>query len=170
MEAAEGVRVIFEDAPEKFQPLAAETVPPFLALLEARNGLEREICARSGKCWEEKAAGISPHLSIPAEEELWEEFQRRYRELVFPRCTETMRKGGPARSFGKPARYGCLFGHPGPTVCATMKSPKKSAGLHPEPRAHGCRFLLRPSEGGWKVGGAECRLGSGQRWGEEHCL
>lgn len=161
------------DTPERFRHLAAEIAPPLLALLEERNELEREICARSIRLQEEKAeAGIPRQQAIPAEAELWEEFQRRYLELVGPHCTEKMRKGGSARSFGKPARYDYLFNSPDPTVYFTMKSPKKAVVSTRNPSAYGYsyRFTLRPTEDGWKLDGVENCLGRGNRWGLEHYL
>lgn len=173
MELPKQVKLVFGDTPEKFQPYAAEIVPPLLALLEARNELEREIWARSIRLREEKAAaGISPHQTIPAEEELWEEFHRRCLELARPCCTENMLKGGPAGSFGKPAKYDYLFDSPDPAVCFTMKSPKKAVVSirNPVSHAYGYRFTLRPSQDGWKVDGAECALGEQGVWGVEHSL
>ena len=62
MELPKRVKLVFGDTPEKFRPYAAEIVPPLLALLEARNELEREIWVRSIRLREEKAAaGISQH-------------------------------------------------------------------------------------------------------------
>ena len=65
----EAVRIVMQDTPENFQPLAEALVPPLVELLRQRNELEREICTRSLKLREEQAAaGISPHQSTPAEE------------------------------------------------------------------------------------------------------
>lgn len=171
---AEDVRIIIENTPEKFQPLAKEIVPPLLALLRQRNELEREICARSLKLRaEEAAAGLSPHLSTPAAEALWEEYRRRYLELVTPRCTEKMMKWGAAGSFGKPAKYDYLFDAPEPAVYFTMKSAKKAVVSTRNPVSHDYRyrFTLRPVDGQWKVDGAECSFGGDrEEWSVEHTV
>lgn len=172
METAEGVRVIFEDTPEKFRPLAGEIVPPLVELLRKRNGLEREICARALKLREEKAAaGVPAYQETPEEHALTEEYFRRYLELVQPRCTEKMLKWGAARSYGKPAKYDYLFDAPEPSVHFTMKSAKRAAvfSRNPVSYGYGYRFVLRPVEGAWKVDGVECALGQGN-WSVEHSL
>ena len=123
----EAVKIVIQETPEKFHSLAQELAPPLVELLRQRNELEREICARSLKLREEQAAaGISPHLSTPAEEALWEEYRRRYLELVAPRCTEKLLRWGAAGSFGRPAKYDYLFDAPEPAVYFTMKSAKKA--------------------------------------------
>ena len=106
-------KTVVQDTPEKFRPLAEEIIPPLLELLEARNTLEREICARAMKLREEQAAaGLPPNQTTPAEEDLYEEYRCRYLELVRPRCTEKLLKWGAAGSWGKPAKYDYLFGSP----------------------------------------------------------
>ncbi len=173
MEQTENIQLVFQDTPEKFQAMAAEIVPPLLALLRQRNELEREICARSLKLREEKAAsGISPYQSAPAEESLWEDYRRRYLELVTPCCTEKLLKWGPAGSYGKPAKYDYLFGSPEPAVYFTMKSAKKAVVSTRNPISYDYRyrFTLRPFEGEWRVDGVECAFGGQEEWSAEHTL
>lgn len=167
------VKTVVEDTPEKFRPLAEEIVPPLLELLEARNALEREICARAMKLREEQAAaGLPSYQATPAGEELHEEYRRRYLELVRPRCTEKMLKWGAAGSFGKPAKYDYLFDSPEPAVFFTMRSAKKAVVSTRNPVSYGYRyrFLLRPSEEGWMVDGVECAFGNSESWGSERTL
>ena len=38
--------LVFQDTPERFRPVAEEIVPPLLALLWERSGLEEEIRRR----------------------------------------------------------------------------------------------------------------------------
>ena len=169
----EAVKIVIEDTPEKFQPLAEVLVPPLVELLRQRNELEREICARSLKLREEQAAaGISPHQSTPAEESLWEEYRRRYLELVAPCCTEKLLRWGAARSFGKPAKYDYLFGAPEPTVYFTMKSAKKAvvSTRNPVSYDYRYRFILRPFGDEWKIDGAECAFGDREEWGVERTM
>lgn len=161
------------DTPEKFQPLAEEIVPTLVELLQARNALEAEIFARSIKLREEHtAAGIPQYQTGPGDQELYEEYARRYLELVTPHCTEKMMKWGAARSFGKPAKYDYLFGAPEPTVYFTMKSAKKAVVSTQNPVSYGYRyrFILRPVENSWKIDGVECAFGDSENWGIEHSL
>ncbi len=82
METMENIQIVFEDTPEKFQPLAEEILPPLLEVLKERNELEKEIFARSLKLRKEKAAaGVPEYQSGPEEEALWEEYGRRYLEI-----------------------------------------------------------------------------------------
>ena len=75
-----------QDTPEKFQPMAEELVPPLLELLRARNDLEREIQERFQALEAEKPAlGIPKNQVHPDDPALWEEYRRRYLELVQPR-------------------------------------------------------------------------------------
>lgn len=169
----EAVKIVIEDTPEKFRPMAEALVPPLAELLRQRNELEREICARSLKLREEQAAaGISPHLSTPAEEALWEEYRRRYLELVTPRCTEKLLRWGAAGSFGRPAKYDYLFDAPEPAVYFTMKSAKKALVSTRNPVSHDYRyrFTLRPFGDEWKIDGAECAFGNREEWSVEHTL
>lgn len=169
----EAVKIVIQETPEKFHSLAQELAPPLVELLRQRNELEREICARSLKLREEQAAaGISPHLSTPAEEALWEEYRRRYLELVAPRCTEKLLRWGAAGSFGRPAKYDYLFDAPEPAVYFTMKSTKKAVVSTRNPVSHDYRyrFTLRPFEGRWMVDGAECAFGDREEWSVEHTL
>ena len=163
--------IVIQDTPEKFRPMAAEIVPPLVELLRARNALETEICARSIKLRaEHAAAGIPQNQTGPGDQELWEEYARRYLELVTPHCTEKMMKWGAAGSFGKPAKYDYLFNALEPAVYFTMKSAKKAVVSTQNPVSYGYRyrFILRPTESGWKIDGVECAFGGSERWGIEH--
>ena len=169
----EAVKIVIQETPEKFRSLAQELAPPLVELLRQRNELEREICARSLKLREEQAAaGISPHLSTPAEEALWEEYRRRYLELVAPRCTEKLLRWGAAGSFGKPAKYDYLFDAPEPAVYFTMKSAKKAvvSTENPVSYSYRYRFILRPFGDEWKIDGAECAFGDREEWGVERTM
>lgn len=163
------VEIAVQDTPEKFRDMAEELVPPLLELLRRRNELEREICARSIKLREEKtAAGVSEHQTVPAEQELWEEYRRRYLELVRPHCTEKLLKWGAAGSFGKPARYDYLFENPEAKVVFTMKTAKRAVVRTVARKSTDTceRFILRPSEEGWKVDGVDYSFGNNGDW---HC-
>lgn len=168
-----GVEIVVRDTPERFQGMAEEVVRPLLELLRRRNELEREICARYFQLRKEKiSAGAPPYLSIPGEREITEEFFRRYLELVEPHCMETLLKWGPARSFGKPARYDCLFEGPESRVYFTMKSTKRAVveTIARKSTDTRYRFILRPSGDSWKVGGVYYTFGNGTDWHVDHSL
>lgn len=167
----EAVKIITRDTPEKFWPLAEEIVPPLLALLRERNELERDICARSIKLREEKAAaGLSLNLTTPAEKELWDEYAGRYLELVRPQCLPSLLKYGAAGSFGKPAQYDYLFEAEEPRVFFIMKSTKRAVveTIARKSTDTRYRFVLRPTEDGWKVGGVEYTFGNNEDWHADH--
>lgn len=159
------------DTPEKFQPIAEEIVPPLLELLRARNALEAEIHRRYQAPEAEKPAlGLPKNQMHPDDPALWEEYRRRYLELVEPRCVPGLLKYGAVRSCGKPARYDPLFEDPEGQVIFTMKSAKKatvetSCRKSWEERY---RFTLKPFEDGWLIAGVEYRLGGENSWHGEH--
>ena len=161
----DSVEIVVRDTPEKFRDMAEEIVRPLLELLWERNELEREIFTRSRELEAEKLAkGISRNQAVPEEQALWEEFARRYMELVEPRCLPGLLKYGAARSFGKPARYDHLFEAEEPQVVFTMKSAKKAVVMTLARKSTDTRyrFTLRPSEDGWKTGGVDYAFGTSQ--------
>ena len=160
-----------QDTPEKFQPMAEEIVPPLLELLRARNDLEREIQERFQALEAEKPAlGIPKNQVHPDDPALWEEYRRRYLELVQPRCVPGLLKYGAAGSCGKPARYDPLFEDPEGQVIFTMKSAKKATVETSCKKSwEACyRFTLKPFEDGWLIAGVEYRLGGESGWHGEH--
>lgn len=161
------------DTPEKFQSLVEEIVPPLVELLQARNALEAEIHRRYQALEAEKPAlGLPKNQMHPDDPALWEEYRRRYLELVTPRCTEKLLRWGAAGSFGRPAKYDYLFDATEPAVYFTMKSAKKAVVSTRNPVSHDYRyrFTLRPFEGRWMVDGAECAFGGREEWSVEHTL
>lgn len=167
------MKIVVQDTSEKFRDMAETLVPPLLELLRQRNELERELCARYFRIREEKAAaGLPLSQDTPAEEAVWEEYRRRYLELVTPRCTEKLLQWGAAGSFGKPAKYDYLFDAPKPAVYFTMKSAKRALVSTENPVSYGYRyrFILRPFGDEWKIDGVECSFGGEERWGVEHSL
>lgn len=162
---------VSEDTPEKFRPLAEELVPPLLELLRARNDLEREVHERFQALEAAKlAAGIPKNQVAPGDPELWEEYRRRYLELVQPRCVPGLLKYGAAGSCGRPARYDPLFAGPEGKVLFTMKSPKKAVVETSCQKSWEMRyrFTLRLCEEGWRIGGVEHSFGGEESWHKEH--
>ena len=71
--------IITPDTPEKYHPMAAEIVPPLLALLRERSALEGEIYQRY--CTLKEAfllAGGSKSQAPPGSMALFEEYHQRY--------------------------------------------------------------------------------------------
>ena len=155
------------DTPEKFQPMAQELVPPLVELLRARNELELEIHRRFQVLEAEKPAlGIPKNQIHPDDPALWEEYRRRYLELVEPRCAPGLLKYGAAGSCGSPARYDSLFQDPEGRVTFTMKSAKRATVE--TSCEHRYRFTLKPFERGWLIAGIEYSFGGETGWHAEH--
>lgn len=159
------------DTPERFHPLAQELVSPLVELLRARNGLEREIHRRFQVLEAEKPAlGIPQNQVHPDDPALWEEYRRRYLELVQPRCVPGLLKYGAVGSFGEPARYDPLFEDPEGRVIFTMKSAKKAVveTTCRKTWEYRYRFALKPSGEGWLIAGVEHSFGGETTWHVDH--
>lgn len=157
--------------PETFQPMAQELVPPLLELLQARNDLEREIHQRFQALEAEKPAlGLPKNQMHPDDPALWEDYRRRYLELVEPQCVPDLLKYGAAGSCGKPARYDPLFDDPEGQVIFTMKSAKRATVETTCRKSweQRYRFTLRLGEDGWKIGRVEYSFGGETTWHAEH--
>ena len=167
----DSVSIQIADTPEKFRPMAEEAVPPLLALLEKRNELEREIHQRFQALEEEKTAlGIPGNQMHPDDPALWEEYRRRYLELVQGRCVPGVLKYGAAGSCGKPARYDPLFEGPEGRVIFTMKSAQKATVETTCRKSweYRYRFTLKRFEDGWLIAKIENSLGGESGWHAEH--
>lgn len=163
--------VKLSDTPEKFQPMAQKLVPPLVELLQKRNELEQEIYQRYQALEAEKPAlGLPRNQMHPDDPALWEEYRRRYLELVEPWCVPGMLKYGAAGSCGKPARYDSLFDGPEGQVIFTMKSAKRATVETTCRKSweHRYRFTLRLGEDGWKIGRVEYSFGGEAIWHAEH--
>jgi len=170
---AGNIEIVLQDTPEKFRDTAEEAARSLLDLLRRRNELEREICERYFKLREEQvAAGISPNQATPEDQAVIAEFHRRYLELVEPWCLPGLLKYGPARSFGKPARYDYIFQVPECKIYVTMKSARRAVVETFTQKSWDTRyrFVLRPDGDVWKVGNVDYTFGSDTDWHIDHSL
>lgn len=153
METIQGVRVVFEDTPEKFQPLAEEILSPLVELLRSLCALEEKFYARSQKQRAERPGGIYSTQAHPNSESLWESYRKAYGALLDPRCTEKLlaRRRGCCQSMGDPADFVCLKKEA--EVVFTMKSKTKAVVIVRAFDGFGsdCRFELKLEGGGWKI-------------------
>ena len=166
--------IITPDTPEKYRPLAAEIVPPLLALLRERSALEEEIYQRY--CTLKEAfllAGGSKSQAPPDSTALFEEYHQRYLELAAPRCAPGFLKYGATASFARPAKYSYLDTDGEYLLAFTMKSPKKALVETSYPRGslrfiH--RFTLRPGPEGWLIAKIEYHHSNESTWHIDHYL
>lgn len=164
--------LVFQDTPERFRPVAEEIVPPLLALLWERSQLEEEIHRRlKARHREYLAAGGSPDQLPPGEQELWEEYRRRYLELVQPRCTPGLLKHGAVDSCACPGKYSCFAA--GCQASFAMRTAKKAVVELSCPRGSLrfiYRFTLQPGPAGWLVARIQYHHSNETVWHIDHCL
>lgn len=171
---AENDNILIQNTPERFRPMAAEIVPPLLALLRARSALEQEICQRhKARRQEYLAAGGSKNQIAPGEQELWEEYRRRYLELVEPWCAPGFLKYGAVSSLACPAKYSGLAPGMVYQVTFTMRTAKKATVVTSYPRGslefmH--RFTLCPGPEGWLVEKLQYHHSNETTWHIDHYL
>lgn len=112
--------ILIQNTPEKYRPMAAEIVPPLLALLRERRALEEEIHRRYKTQRQEFLAAEAPPTSLPR------------RNRSFGRSTAAVTWSWP----GPSAPPGCSsMGRPVPAP-----APPNTAAWIPTPTA-GCSSL-----------------------------
>ena len=166
--------ILIQNTLEKYRPMAAEIVPPLLALLRERRALEEEIHWRyKAQRQEFLAAGGPPNQLAPGEPELWAEYRRRYLELARPRCSPGLFKYGAAGSCACPAKNSGLDTDPDSRVLFTMKSPRKAVvelrylqNCLKEKR----RFTLKPGPDGWRIARIDHSYQDEDTWHIDHYL
>ena len=107
----------------------------------------------------------------PGEQELWEEYRRRYLELVQPRCTPGLLKHGAVDSCARPGKYS-LFAA-GCQVSFAMKTAQKAVVELSCPRGSLrfiYRFTLQPGPAGWLVARIQYHHSNETTWHIDHYL
>ncbi len=153
MELPAHIKLVFVDTPEKFQPLAADIVPPLIGLLGDLCALEEKFYARDQAQKASRPGGIYATQAHPNSTALWERYREAYTALLDPRCTEKLlaRRRGCCQSMGDPADFACLKG--GAEILFTMKSRSKAVVIVRAFDGFGsdCRFELKPEAGAWSI-------------------
>ncbi|MCI8653123.1 MAG: hypothetical protein HFF11_05440 [Angelakisella sp.] len=166
--------IIFLDTPERYRPMAAEIVPPLLALLRERSALEEEIWNRLNSLRKEFAAGGgSPNQLPPGSLQVCEEYQRRYQELAASRCIPGFLKNSGPISCARPGKYSFLGSGSGEPVTFTMKTARKAVVVTGCPRSSLrflYRFTLRPGPEGWLIAKIEYHHSNETSWHMDHDL
>lgn len=131
---------------EKFQHLAHEILGFLIGKLLLMDALEQEIYDRY-QVLEEKRA--SPNQAHPDEEDLWDEYAQRCKEIIAPISTK---RYNDSRSFGKPTAYEYL-GYPSTKISLIMKSENRA--VVETYFEHGIakkeQFVLKKDNTGWKI-------------------
>ena len=149
----EAVKMVVEDTPEKFRPLAGELVPPLIELLRSLCALEEKFYARDQKQRASRPGGIYSTQAHPNSGTLWEHYREAYTALLDPNCTEKFlaRRRDCCQSMGDPADFSCLKG--AAEVIFTMKSKGKAVVVVREADGFGSdrRFEMKLCEDAWKI-------------------
>lgn len=166
--------ILIQNTPEKYCPLAAEIVPPLLALLRERRALEDAVWPRLDRLRKEfAAAGGSPAQLPPGSIQAGEEYRRRYLELAEHRCVPGFLKRGAPDGCQRPAKYSFLDANPAPQITFTMETAKKAVVVISSPRGSLrllYRFTLRPGLDGWLIARIQYRHSNETSWHTDHYL
>lgn len=132
--------------PEKFQQLANELLDFLIGKLLVIDALEQEIYDRY-QILEEKR--ISPNQTHPDEENLWDEYAQRCKEIIAPISTKPY---NDSRSFGKPTAYEYLS-YPNTKISLIMKSENRAVveTFFEDAIAKKEQFVLKKDTTGWKI-------------------
>ena len=82
MELPAHIKLVFVDTPEKFQPLAADIVPPLIGLLGDLCALEEKFYARDQAQKASRPGGIYATQAHPNSTALWERYREAYTALL----------------------------------------------------------------------------------------
>ena len=132
--------------PEKFWHLKDEIVGFLLDKLQEINTLEQEIFKRSEKLKNPD----EPNQVQPGEDELWEEYASRCKEILVQICLNPSEDG--SRSFGKPAKYDYLS-YPDTKFTFIMKSANRAVieTLYVYGIERKEQFVLKKDKENWKI-------------------
>lgn len=142
----EKLNIDLSQTPEKFQDLGHEILDFLIGKLLLIDALEQEIYDRY-QVLEEKRA--SPNQTHPDEEDLWDEYAQRCKEIIAPISIKTY---NDSRSFGKPTAYKYLS-YPDTKISLIMKSENRA--VVETYFEHGIakkeQFVLKKDNNSWKI-------------------
>ncbi len=144
---------------EKFQHLAHEILEFLIGKLLLIDALEQEIYDHY-QVLEEKR--VSPNQTHPDEEDLWDEYAHRCKEIIAPISTK---RYNDSRSFGKPTAYEYL-GYPTTKISLIMKSENRAVvetyfeyGI-----AKKEQFIVKNDNNGWKIDSKKYGYPNENKW------
>lgn len=112
---------IINEASEKFRDMQDEVCEFLFGILRQLNELESDVYERSEELKKDRP---EPHIMAPGEDELWDEYGERVKEILKPCCTEKLLTRGYGMSFSKHGKYSYIDGDC--RVNFIMKSAKKA--------------------------------------------
>ena len=98
MELPAHIKLVFVDTPEKFQPLAADIVPPLIGLLGDLCALEEKFYARDQAQKASRPGGIYATQAHPNSTALWERYRPAVRKSSWPGAGAAARAWGTRRT------------------------------------------------------------------------
>lgn len=142
----EKLNIDVSQTPEKFQQLANELLDFLIGKLLVIDALEQEIYERYQIL---EAKRISPNQTHPDEEDLWDEYAQRCKEIIAPISTKPY---NDSRSFGKPTAYEYLS-YPNTKISLIMKSENRAVveTFFEDAIAKKEQFVLKKDNNGWKI-------------------
>lgn len=158
-------RVVIKDTPEKYECVAEEMISFLEEFLKDLNRLEEEVNFRYNKLTQDKfKMGIESHIVAPGEDELDEEYHRRFYELAKDRCTEELLNQSNMSSWGNPPEHRYIEGDC--QIVFMMKSASKAVietqyhdGIE---KRH--QFVFKLTEAGWRIHEKKYAYGDEKTW------
>lgn len=147
------IEINMGETPEKFQHMKDELLDFLLSNLRSLCQLEEEFYVRNEQLDKDKVTrlGLPRHHTHPESGDMWNEYSRRFLEIVTPICTQSLLKRGFARSIGNPAEYAYL--NTGCKISFIMKSANRAAieTSFKKGTVMKHQFILKKTEDGWKI-------------------
>lgn len=142
----EKLNIDVSQTPEKFQQLANELLDFLINKLLLIDALEQEMYERYEVL---EAKRTSPNQTHPNEEDLWDEYAQRCKEIIAPISTKPYNN---SRSFGKPTAYEYLS-YPNTKISLIMKSENRAVveTFFEDAIAKKEQFVLKKDSTGWKI-------------------
>ena len=144
---------IINEANDKFKGMQDEICGFLFDFLRRINELEESTFKRSEELRKnKKKLGVPDHIVGPGENELWDEFKQKLREIIPPHITDKFRQRGlGGGSFGDPARYSYIDGEC--TANFIMKTAARAVVIthYHEGLDMMDKFVIKNVEGKWLV-------------------